>query len=224
MKILSINTANKQADLAVLNNDVLHTKKMSASEKHSESAMIGIDELLNKANLQIKNLDAVATIVGPGSFTGIRIGISLALGFKTVFEDLKLISIDTFEFLKAQFLEEFTPNSNFLCVFNALSEKYFIQEFDKNGNAIFNAKMVDGQNFVKEYPIIVGLKEENMDFLTYKVDFEPEVLNKIAVNKFKNAEFQNTLTPLYLRKSQAEDMLDKKGTKIWKKILEIKKC
>ncbi len=211
MKILSINTANKQSDITVLNNDKLFTKKMSASEKHSESAMLGVDNLLNQADLNVGELDAFAVVVGPGSFTGIRIGISLGLGFKTVFENLKLIEISAFEFLKEQFLKENKiVKENFLCVFNALSGKYFVQEFDKEGNAKFEAKMVENLDFVENYAIIVGLEEENMNFLTHNLVLEPETLNKIAVKKFEKAEFSENLIPVYLRKSQAEDMLDKK--------------
>lgn len=211
MKILSLNTANKQSDIAVLNNDKLFVKKMSAREKHSESAMLGVDSLLKEAKLEIKDLDAMAVVVGPGSFTGIRIGISFALGFKTAFENLKLIKITAFEFLKAQFLKEYPKvEKNFLCVFNALSDKYFLQEFDKNGNSVFEAKMIEGLDFVEKYDFIVGLEEENMKFLTHKLTLNAETLNEIAETKFKNKEFKENLIPLYLRKSQAEDMLEKK--------------
>ena len=39
---------------------------MSASEKHSESAMLGVDNLLNQAGLNVGELDAFAVVVGPG--------------------------------------------------------------------------------------------------------------------------------------------------------------
>lgn len=210
MKILSINTANKQSDLAIMNKDELKTAKLGINEKHSESAMVAIDGLLSHANIKVKDLDAVAVVVGPGSFTGIRIGISLALGFSTVYEGLKLIEITAFEFLKQQYLSENKPNKDFVCVFNALSGKYFIQSFDKNAVAISQPEMVEGTNFLQNFEIIVGLKEENLSFLTHNVVLQPETLAAIAKEKFENGDFGNNLMPLYLRKSQAEDMLDKK--------------
>ncbi len=211
MKILAINTANKQSDLVLNINNKLYEKKMSAMAKHSESAMVGIDSLFAKANQSIKNLDAVAVVVGPGSFTGIRIGISLALGFQTAFEKLRFIEITAFEFLKSQFLKDF-PNhkKNFACVFNALSGKYFLQKFAPSGKALSQPEMVEGLSFLQKGLTTVALVEEQLEFATHSVTLTPKVLNQIAARKFEEKQFTSNLIPLYLRKSQAEDMFEKK--------------
>jgi tRNA threonylcarbamoyl adenosine modification protein YeaZ len=214
MKFLAINTANKQSDFVLNIDNNVFEKKMSAMEKHSESAMIGIADLFTQANQKVSNLDAIAVVVGPGSFTGIRIGISLALGFQTAFSHLKFIEITAFEYLKLQFLKD-NPNNinNFTCVFNALSGKYFLQGFNKNGMPLSNPEMVENLDFLNSDFTLVGLEEENLDFVHFKVVLQPNVLNSIAKDKFENEMFSENLVPLYLRKSQAEDMLEKKENK-----------
>lgn len=210
MKILAINTSSIMADVALKNDANEVFKKVDSSQKHSESLMLNVDEVLYGQNLTPNSLDAMAVVVGPGSFTGIRIGVAISKGFEIVRQNLKLISITAFEFMKAEFLKKNPDFSGeFICVINALSGKFYVQTFNKTEET--KAELIEGKEFFVGKETIVGLAEEKLVFATDYVEYSPETLLNIAKEKFMEDDFVEELIPLYLRKSQAEDNLDKKA-------------
>lgn len=85
MKILGIDTSTDFLSMAIINeNGMLVNFEYSCNRQHSSNLIPLIKEMLNKSGLSIKDLDAFAVGIGPGSFTGLRIGVStikgLALG------------------------------------------------------------------------------------------------------------------------------------------------
>ena len=130
MKILALNTASISADVALKIEEKEIFNKVDSSARHSESLMVEIDRLMQENALDINSLDALSLIVGPGSFTGIRIGISISKGLEVVNQNLKLVSITSFEFMAKQFLKE-NPSfqGDFICVIDALSGKFYTQKF-----------------------------------------------------------------------------------------------
>jgi len=208
MKILAINTSNIEADLCLKNEEKEISKKINSSLKHSESVMVEVDKLLNEENLKVLDLDALSLVVGPGSFTGIRIGVAISKGFELANKEMKLISITSFEYLKHEFLKT-KPNfkEEYVCVFNALSGKYYVQTFEISEKKQF---LTENLTDITKYKTIVGLKEENLPFVTHYVSFNSQTLLDIAKKKYLDGKFVSEFVPLYLRKSQAEDELDGK--------------
>lgn len=81
MKILAIDTTAKTAAGAICNNDkVICSFAVTGGFTHSETMLPEIDRLLEKAGLSITDIDMFAVSAGPGSFTGVRIGVSLIKG------------------------------------------------------------------------------------------------------------------------------------------------
>lgn len=82
MKILSIETASNNCSVAILE-DNKTIKEISICDKntHSQNLMPLIDVILKETNLSLNNIDLFACDKGPGSFTGIRIGISTLKAF-----------------------------------------------------------------------------------------------------------------------------------------------
>ena len=76
MKILGIDTTTKSASCSVLNEDKYYTKAISNEITHSEKLLPIIHETLEESNLKIKDIELLLAINGPGSFTGIRIGLA----------------------------------------------------------------------------------------------------------------------------------------------------
>ena len=82
MTILSLETSAAVASVALLRDGkVLAEAACDASKKHAETVLPAIDALLRGAGCAMAGLDAFAVDVGPGSFTGVRIGVCLANGF-----------------------------------------------------------------------------------------------------------------------------------------------
>ena len=83
MKILSIDTSSKICSVAVLDNkNVLKEENLNNGLTHSESLMPLIEQILIDTNLALKDINLIVCDLGPGSFTGIRIGVATAKAFR----------------------------------------------------------------------------------------------------------------------------------------------
>ena len=81
MKRLSVDTSSATASVAIVENDFVIMEKFSEDQKsHSEKIVPLIDELLKEAKFTLKDIDEFCVCTGPGSFTGIRIGVALVKG------------------------------------------------------------------------------------------------------------------------------------------------
>src|SRR5690606_5851759 len=97
--ILSLETSTPICSIALHHNDVLlGEKSLDVPGAHSEKLMGMIEALLDECSLGIENINAVAVSEGPGSYTGLRIGVSVAKGL-AFGRDLPLISISTLKAL-----------------------------------------------------------------------------------------------------------------------------
>ena len=81
MKTLAIDTSSKAATVAVIEDKkLLGVYTLNLSTPHSQISMVLIEELLNRLNLTAKDIDLFAAAQGPGSFTGLRVGIATIKG------------------------------------------------------------------------------------------------------------------------------------------------
>ena len=79
MKILAIDTSNQPLSVAVLDDDhLLATKTMNISRNHSTTLMSVVAELLEDSHLDVADIDRFVVAEGPGSYTGLRIGVTTA--------------------------------------------------------------------------------------------------------------------------------------------------
>jgi len=81
MNVLAISTSSNICSVALLeNNNCIKEINIDDKKTHSECLMPVISEILDSQNMLLKNIDLIAVDVGPGSFTGIRIGIGTVKG------------------------------------------------------------------------------------------------------------------------------------------------
>ena len=82
MKTLAIDTSSKNASVAILEDLNTLIELNNEDEKtHSQKLMPMIDEAFQKMNLSLDDIDLISCSLGPGSFTGVRIGIATAKAF-----------------------------------------------------------------------------------------------------------------------------------------------
>lgn len=97
MKILAIETATPWQSVAILDDDrVLAQQNQDASGAHGTLLLPAIDRLLMDTQLRLNDLDGLACSAGPGSFTGIRVGLATCLGLRAA-TSLPLILVPTLE-------------------------------------------------------------------------------------------------------------------------------
>ena len=81
MKILGIDTATPFLALGIVEDEkVLSELRFNAGQTHAQILLPNIDRVLNEASLKLDELDGIAISIGPGSFTGLRIGLATAKG------------------------------------------------------------------------------------------------------------------------------------------------
>jgi tRNA threonylcarbamoyladenosine biosynthesis protein TsaB len=98
MKILAIDTATEACSAALLWNDAVLTREQVAPQGHTRIILPMVSELLAEAGASFKELDTIAFGRGPGSFTGVRIGIGAAQGL-AYGADVPLIGVSTLQML-----------------------------------------------------------------------------------------------------------------------------
>ena len=107
--ILNIETATPLCSVALSNNGKVIAQRESLEEKsHASHLATFIEELLNENRLKISDLDAIAVGKGPGSYTGLRIGVSVAKGL-CFGSNLPLIAISTLKIIYNQAITSDDP-------------------------------------------------------------------------------------------------------------------
>jgi tRNA threonylcarbamoyladenosine biosynthesis protein TsaB len=94
----------------------------------ADEVLIGIQRVLADCNLTFSEIDMIATSLGPGSFTGIRIGIATGLGLKRS-SSTKLVGVDALEAMSLLF-----PNESRVVVLPLGRGNYALQEFDSKAD------------------------------------------------------------------------------------------
>ena len=129
-RILNIETASKNCSVSISENGkIIALKEINeGGYTHAENLHPFIEEVLKIANLTIKELDAVAVSKGPGSYTGLRIGVSAAKGICFAI-DKPLISIETLKVLATQLTIE---NGFIIPMLDARRMEVYSIVFDKH--------------------------------------------------------------------------------------------
>ncbi len=200
--LLTINTAFMDANIGlVLDSGKILSRTIDAKSKHSENVLKTIDEMCEEGNVRFRDIDKVAVVIGPGSFTGIRIGVAIVKALGCVNLNLKVYPITSLELMAYIYLQN--HKEKITCVLNALSNLYFTAKFNDEGKKLEKEKMVDKLNDDEK---IIVLKEDLNLPNSVSVELNTVSLVDFALKKIEkdmpiSAE---NLEPLYLRPSQAE--------------------
>jgi tRNA threonylcarbamoyladenosine biosynthesis protein TsaB len=97
MKVLAVETATSWQSVAILDESrVLARHDQEAAGSHAKLLLPTIDRLFRETGLTLKQLDGLVVSIGPGSFTGLRVGLATLLGFRTI-SQLPLAVVPTLE-------------------------------------------------------------------------------------------------------------------------------
>ncbi len=151
--ILQIETATTVCSVALSENGaVLALKELEQRNVHAEVITVFIDEVLKAAGRSYPDLKAVAVSCGPGSYTGLRIGVSIAKGLCYAL-DIPLISVETLEAMTSGMIAQQISRSNdqvlFCPMIDARRMEVFTAVFDADGNKIkpTSARIIEQDSF-----------------------------------------------------------------------------
>lgn len=193
---LAIDTSSKYLTVLAVKGQKKVLKYLpDCAMKHSVVLMGEIENALAEAGLSPENCGYFAVVTGPGSFTGIRIGISTIKGFALAAEK-------PVKGVTAFYLIAYNVNSNkFLVAIDAAHGHYYVQIFE-NGNPASEPKYMSCDEVKALNLPVYGF--EDLPFDDYTKLKAGECLEKAA----EMSGLGDTLHALYVRKSQAEENLD----------------
>lgn len=205
MNILAFDVAMGPLRIELQVNEETFTYAENKQDQHmAENLLPQIDALLKKANVTIKDIQALAVGVGPGSFTGIRIAIATAKGLASVLP-VKIYPFTSFDAL-AYTIPEGKP---YVVVVKAFSNLYYISQ-SKQQNILCDTLEVVTQvaNQSGDQCIVVADESSYEQVKTVlpqaqKVEMQLLQVAKQKINQNAACALQN-LEPCYARKSQAE--------------------
>ena len=205
--MLVISTVTKKAYIAVEYEGKEYFSQVDADCKQSEKILPEIDKILSENNIPLRKIGNIGILVGPGSFTGIRIGIALVKGLCAADNSHKVIPISTLDMMAYIHKKQDQNSKDFCCVMNALSKRFFIAKYSKTGEKLSSEDMILEEDLLNVKNNIVMLKEENLNFI--EVDFTPELILEYAKCLEKERKFisADKIEPIYIRKAQAEENL-----------------
>ena len=131
MKNLAIDTSSEVCGVSLLENDkLIDDNSLNNGKTHSENLMELIKEILERNNIGLNEIDLISCVVGPGSFTGIRIGISSVKAMAEVY-NIKIASVTSLETL-AQGLKSKIK----VGMIDARNDQVYCGIFDENYNLL----------------------------------------------------------------------------------------
>lgn len=215
--ILGIETSTKICSVAISDGEkLLALEEEGGDYSHSEKLTVFIQKVLAKTKLKLKDIDAVAVSKGPGSYTGLRIGVSVAKGLCYALGK-PLIAVDTLQAM-AKNVASLNIQSNVLYspMIDARRMEVYTALYGGDNNFVtpITAKIIDEHSFSEELTnqkiIFFGDgaakcaeildQNENAEFVGEGLP-SAEFVNQIAFEKYNNKEFEDVayFEPYYLK-------------------------
>lgn len=218
--ILLIETATRVCSVGLAaDGNILAMRESFEQRSHAELITVFIDEVMQEAGIQLSGLDAVAVSMGPGSYTGLRIGVSTAKGVCYAL-DKPLIAIDTLQAMAAGMTAERQTqgfhNEWYCPMIDARRMEVYAALFDGANKRMSSTEaiIIDENSFeeeIREHQLVFfgdgapkcrELLDAN-DHAVFVDDFNPSVkyMASTVQQQFKSSDFVNTayFEPFYLK-------------------------
>lgn len=225
MKILGIDTSSSSLSVAVMDNDLLKGEfTLNHKLTHSEQMMPLLDSLLSHLELKMSDIDLIGVSVGPGSFTGIRIGVAAANAMAMAL-DIPVVGISS---LEAMAYTAGETAYTIVSTFDAQRDRFYFNAYRFENSEL---KALEAEDVLEKEDLIKKLESYDKVLLLGDAVFINEEL-PLNVKKAKRAvryvrassvcELAHRdyllgktgfAVPVYLRKSQAEIQFEERMSK-----------
>ena len=212
--ILNIETSSKNCSVCLSSKGNLVTSFDLEDEayRHSELLTSSIQNILNENNLDVNGLSAVSVGIGPGSFTGLRIGFSVAKGLCYP-HNINLIGISSLRIIANSVVKE---NKNIISLIKDKGEHYYISKYSNDLKEIIKPKikLIDKDyifNILDDDSVIVVNTDESNEFISDLVNEEIQVFKRtissvdmisLSHKLLEEREFEDIayIEPMYVKK------------------------
>ena len=212
--ILNLETSSKNCSVSLssMGDLISHFELEDDKYRHSELLTSTIQDILFKEKLNVKDLDAISIGVGPGSFTGLRIGFSVAKGLCYPHK-IKLIGISTLKIL-ANSLD--SKSDNIIALINDKGNYFYLSKYNSELDELippriefidqeFLNKMIDNSttivvNDISSYQLIGKIINKKVNLI--KNVISSSNMTSLSQKSFNNNEFEDIAyaEPVYVKK------------------------
>ena len=217
MKLLALDSSGLVASVAILDGETLVAEyTLNYKKTHSQTLLPMLDEIVKMTQTELSEVDAIAVAAGPGSFTGVRIGVATVKGL-AFNDDIPCFSVSTLEAIAYNFVDK---NAVVCAVMDARRMQFYNALFKVQNGKVERLcddraiSIEDLRNDLKQYDKVViagdGAKLcfQNIELENCTIADDDRIYqNAVGVAKAaqnKNAISPKALMPVYLRQSQAE--------------------
>jgi tRNA threonylcarbamoyladenosine biosynthesis protein TsaB len=214
--ILNIHTTTETAIVCLSKeNEVISSLSNDNSKDHAKFLHLAIQKILQESDIHISELKGVSVTNGPGSYTGIRVGLATAKGFCFSLK-IPLITLNTLEVLAFSAIESIDSKTASYCpMIDARRMEVFTALYDGDLQLLNppSAIVLDENSFLKDSALkpiyffgsgskkfeeLIGKKEQ---FLFIEQEIDVNSFSKLAYKKFRDGDFQNAAfaEPFYLK-------------------------
>ncbi len=210
MIILAFDTCSVRCDACVYDSaagTVLGEARLEPGKGHAEHLIGIIGHAIEASGIEYQDLDAIAVTVGPGSFTGVRVGVSAARGFALSL-GIPAIGISTLQGLAFE-ARQIRPDAPVMAAVDARRKEIYAQLFDADGKPLTGPLVCDARAIGIDLPsgtILAGSGSAKIDGTGDRL-FEdrstPDVVTIARLAALTEPPFPKP-RPLYLRKPEAK--------------------
>lgn len=210
--ILQIDTSGEKGMLVLAHSGIVVSKKtIEDSKKQAALINVLIEQLLSESNIEMKQMQAITVIAGPGSYTGLRIGLATAKGICYAL-DIPLIMQSKLELLSLQQCKG-TDFEIYGCILQAREKEYFLAFYKSNNEEYISPQHITEDamiSLLEKIKIKTLLTTENsilqtIFFDTITFNNHPEIdhvfWSQLSWNYYLEKNFSNLSTsePYYLK-------------------------
>lgn len=136
LPILAIETSDELCSVALMiDKNSFFEASIKKKHVHSEKLIALIDQTLKLAEIEVKDINTIAVSEGPGSFTGLRIGMAVAKGL-AIAQNCFFISVPTFDALALQISSYLADNDVFNIINNVNRDEVYLAKYRKSGTEV----------------------------------------------------------------------------------------
>lgn len=206
---LFLDTCSQIIRIGILfDNKLIDYLEFQNDNKLSEKLLPAIKKIIDKNNYKVNDLNRIYISVGPGSFTGIRIGVTVA---KVMAWSL---NIDIIPISSLEIMASYDSDKKYVCSFiDARRGFVFAGVYDKELNIYIEDKYISFDNLLEK---IKDIKDDTL-FVSNDSNFisciEPKIdVEKIVLKHFNDKSVNpHKVNPIYLKLTEAEEKLNDKN-------------
>lgn len=199
---LLIDTCTKNVCIALFNDKTLLDKIVHSNQIDlSSNFMVLISNILDKNNIKIEDVDRFFVAVGPGSFTGIRIGVTCA---KVMAWALKK---EVIPFSSLELLAAVDSNTDYIVpLIDARRDYVFAGIYDNQLNCIMNDDYIELDDLLEKIEAGKSVTYVSLDNFDLKTNLPEYNVNKVVEKHYDDTPVNpHSLNPNYLKKTEAEE-------------------